>query len=63
MDDLASALRDAGGRRAPPERAAQLRTLLAAELAHGRGELALARSGRERPVLVAFAADGGTCSP
>ena len=50
MDDLASALLDAGGARAPRERAAQLRTLLAAELAHGRGELALARSGRERPV-------------
>jgi hypothetical protein len=60
MDDLASALRDAGGARAPRERAGQLRTLLAAELAHGRGELALARSGRARPVVVAFAADGQT---
>ncbi len=59
MDDLASALHDAGGAHAPRERAGQLRTLLAAELAHGRGELALARSGRERPVVVAFAADGG----
>jgi hypothetical protein len=60
MDDLASALRDAGGARAPRERAGQLRTLLAAELTHGRAELALARSGRERPVVVAFAADGRT---
>jgi hypothetical protein len=59
MDDLASALHDAGGAHAPRERAGQLRTLLAAELAHGRGELALARSGRARPVVVAFAADGG----
>ena len=58
MDDLASALHDAGGADAPRERVGQLRTLLAEELAHGRGELALARSGRERPVVVAFAADG-----
>src|SRR5215210_5153095 len=57
MDDLASALQDAGGAQAPRERSGQLRTLLAAELAHGRSELALARSGRERPVIVAFAAD------
>jgi hypothetical protein len=60
MDDLPSALADAGGVRAPRERAGQLRALLAGELAHGRAELALARSGREKPVLVAFAAgDGG----
>jgi hypothetical protein len=57
MDDLASALHDAGGAHAPRERGGQLRTLLAAELAHGRAELTLARSGRERPVIVAFAAD------
>jgi hypothetical protein len=56
MDDLVSALQDAGGARAPKERGAQLRTLLGGELAHGRAELGLARSGRERPVLVAFAA-------
>jgi len=59
MDDLASALADAGGVHAPRERAGQLRTLLAAELEHGRAELALARSGRSKPVLVAFAAAGG----
>jgi hypothetical protein len=58
MDDLPSALREAGGAQAPRERTGQLRTLLVAELAHGRAELALPRSGRERPVLVAFAADG-----
>ncbi len=57
MDDLVSALHDAGGAAAPRERAGQLRTLLAAELAYGRAELALPRSGRERPVVVAFAAD------
>ena len=59
MDDLASALLDAGGVQAPRERAAQLRSLLAGELVHGRGELSLPRSGRERPVLVAFAAESG----
>jgi hypothetical protein len=58
MDDLAAALADAGGSRAPRERAGQLRALLSAELAHGRAELAQARSGRARPVVVAFAADG-----
>jgi hypothetical protein len=56
MDALPAALADAGGMRAPRERAGQLRTLLLGELAHGRSELGLARSGRERPVLVAFAA-------
>jgi hypothetical protein len=59
MDDLASALLDAGGVRAPRERAAQLRTLLGTELVLGRAELALPRSGRERPVLVAFAGEPG----
>jgi hypothetical protein len=56
MDALPAALADAGGVRAPRERAGQLRTLLLGELAHGRSELGLARSGREHPVLVAFAA-------
>jgi hypothetical protein len=55
MDALPAALADAGGVRAPRERAGQLRTLLLGELAHGHSELALARSGREHPVLVAFA--------
>ena len=58
MDDLASALLDAGGVQAPKERSAQLRSLLASELVHGRAELSLPRSGRERAVLVAFAAEG-----
>ena len=58
MDDLASALLDAGGARAPRERAGQLRALLAGELGHGRSELALARSGRERPVVVGLASTG-----
>jgi hypothetical protein len=58
MVDLAAALRDAGGLDAPRERAAQLRGLLDRELAHGAIELGLPRSGRERPVLVAFAATG-----
>jgi hypothetical protein len=60
MDDLLTALLDAGGAHAPRERAGQLRTLLAGELVHGRAELGLPRSGRDRPVLVAFAADGDT---
>jgi hypothetical protein len=59
MDDLATALLEAGGVRAPRERAAQLRTLLESELVHGRAELALSRSGRARPVVVAFAAESG----
>src|SRR5918994_3182158 len=59
MDDLAAALLDAGGVRAPRERAAQLRSLLTGELVHGRAELSQPRSGRERPVLVAFAAEAG----
>jgi hypothetical protein len=56
MDPLADALEDAGGAAAPHERSAQLRALLHDELARSAGELALARSGRERPVTVAFAA-------
>jgi hypothetical protein len=56
VDDLASALADAGGVHAPRERGAQLRALLGQELAHGARELALPRSGYERPVIVAFAA-------
>jgi hypothetical protein len=46
MDDLAAALAEAGGLAAGRERAAQLRALLADELAHGAAELARQRSGR-----------------
>lgn len=56
MDDVASALADAGGTRAPRERAAQLRRLLVAELRRGADELALSRSGYPDPVRVLVAA-------
>jgi hypothetical protein len=60
MDDVASALADAGGPRAPRDRAAQLRRLLAADLRRGANELALNRSGYPDPVrvLVAVAPEG-----
>ena len=54
---LAIALEDAGGAVAPRERGAQLRVLLRDELARSARELELARSGREDPVTVVFAAD------
>ncbi len=53
-----AALADAGGPAAPPDRTAQLRALLRAELERGRDELELTRSGYPDPVVVAFAADG-----
>jgi hypothetical protein len=56
MLQLATALEDAGGTAAPRERVAQLRTLLHEDLARSEHELTLARSGREQPVVVAFAA-------
>jgi hypothetical protein len=56
MSLLATALDDAGGTAAPLDRSAQLRTLLRDELARSEAELALARSGREEPVTVVFAA-------
>ena len=56
MSVLADVLEDAGGTEAPRERSAQLRVLLRDELLRSEQELALARSGRERPVVVAFAA-------
>lgn len=56
MSALTDALEEAGGTAAPRERGAQLRTLLRDELARSARELALPRSGREQPVLVAFAA-------
>jgi hypothetical protein len=59
MDDLATALQDAGGVDAPRERAAQLRRLLAGELRQGAAELQQARSGYTRPVTVVIAAAEG----
>ncbi len=56
MSLLATALQDAGGVDAPRERGARLRALLRDELARSQQELALARSGREQPVTVVFAA-------
>ena len=56
---LAAALADAGGTAAPAAASAQLRGLLLDALRHGRSELALPRSGRGRPVEVAFALSGG----
>jgi hypothetical protein len=54
MDELAEALRDAGGLAAGPESAARLRVLLAEELRRGAAELALKRSGYTAPVTVAI---------
>jgi hypothetical protein len=53
---LAITLDDAGGTAAPRERRGQLRALLRDELTRSESELALARSGREEPVSVCFAA-------
>ncbi len=57
MNPLAIALEDAGGAAAPRERRAQLRDLLRDELARSERELGLARSGRDEPVTVIFAAE------
>ena len=59
MDVLGEALSEAGGVGAPRERAAQLRSLLAAELERSAGELELARSGYPDAVTVAIALDPG----
>jgi hypothetical protein len=56
---LEDALADAGGVAAPPERAAELRRLLAEELDRGAGELAQGRSGYGEPVTVGIAAREG----
>ena len=56
MSALADMLQEAGGTQAPRERSAQLRGLLRDELKRSEDELSRARSGRERPVIVAFAA-------
>jgi len=58
-EPLADELAGAGGVGAPPSATARLRDLLADALRYGERELAGKRSGtRERPVLVALAADG-----
>jgi hypothetical protein len=54
--ELERALADAGGADAPREWGARLRELLRAELARGARELGEARSGRDRPVVLAVAA-------
>jgi hypothetical protein len=57
---LADELAAAGGVQAPPQATARLRDLLSETLRHGARELGEKRSGtRERPVVVALAADGG----
>jgi len=56
MSMLADVLQDAGGTQAPRERSARLRALLHDELTRSEHELELTRSGREQPVVVAFAA-------
>jgi hypothetical protein len=53
--ELERALADAGGADAPREWGARLRELLRAELEHGAREMGEARSGRERPVVLALA--------
>lgn len=58
MTRLASVLSDAGGLRAPRERAAQIRAELVEALREGSEQLALPRSGYETPVPVAVAAFG-----
>jgi hypothetical protein len=58
MTKLGSVLLDAGGLRAPRDRAAQIRAELLDALAAGAHELTLPRSGYETPVPVAIAAFG-----
>ncbi len=57
MDPFGDALEEAGGLVAPREASAQLRTLLAAELARSSVELAQLRSGYPDPVTVAVGRD------
>ena len=52
---LAEALAEVGGVRATPEHTARLRDLVAAELARGRNELDLPRTGYGAPIAVVFA--------
>ncbi len=58
MTRLASVLSDAGGARAPRDRAAQIRAELLEALAAGTHELSLPRSGYTTPVPVGLAAFG-----
>jgi hypothetical protein len=55
--ELGRALADAGGAGAPRDWSARLRELLRAELERGARELGEARTGRERPIALAVAAD------
>ena len=48
-----------GGAAAPPSAAARLREVLAEALRNGRAELAKPRSGKDAPVQVAIALQGG----
>lgn len=59
MDELATVLAEAGGTGAPPELAARLRVLLAAELERGERELHERRSGYGVPLVVGVAAAPG----
>jgi len=58
VSDFAAELAEAGGPAAPQTATAGLRRSLAAELARGRAELGLPRSGYGLPVTLAFAAAG-----
>jgi hypothetical protein len=57
--ELARALADGGGASAPLELSARLRDLLRGELERGARELGEARTGRERPIVLAVAASDG----
>jgi hypothetical protein len=57
--ELARALADAGGVSAPLELSARLRDLLRAELERGARELGEARTGHDRPIVLAVAASDG----
>lgn len=59
MSDLVTALQSAGGSTAPPSTSAQLRRLLAPELARGDEELGKERTGYPDPIHAGFAAGDG----
>src|SRR4051794_11811950 len=58
--ELGQVLADAGGVDAPREWSARLRELLRSELERGARELGEARTGRERPIVVAVGPAGST---